>query len=82
MQTTENDEKIEKMIKETAEILRPEVEKIEASIMTTKGHYGEYMALLSSFAQSKAKLFIVSKALLHAGANKEGIAGALMILNG
>ena len=55
------------------------VSDIEGRIKTTKGHYGDYMAFLTNF-KDRTSLYIMSQALIKAGADQEGISGALMIL--
>jgi hypothetical protein len=61
----------------------PDIKKIvadiEGRIKTTKGHYGDYMSFLTNF-KDRTSLYIMSQALLKAGADQEGISGALMIL--
>ena len=65
-----------------ADILEPEaieaVKNIEAKVETTKGHYGDYMALLSDFKGLYRVGFV--KALERAGVSQEGIAGAVLVL--
>lgn len=56
------------------------VKDIEGRIKTTKGHYGHYMSFLTNFQKDKVSMHIMSQALLKAGADPEGISGALMIL--
>ena len=65
-----------------ADIFEPEaiiaVKNIETKVETTKGHYGDYMALLGDFKGLYRAGFV--KALERAGASQEGIAGAIMVL--
>ena len=56
------------------------VADIEGRIKTTQGHYGDYMAFLTNFQKDRVMLYIMSEALLMAGADHQGISGALMIL--
>jgi hypothetical protein len=54
------------------------VAKIESNqIPTTKGHYGDYMAILSRFPQHKN---LVAKLLLDCGANNYGVEWALKLV--
>ena len=65
-----------------ADIFEPEaieaVKDIEAKVETTKGHYGDYMALLGQFKGLYRVGFV--KALERAGASREGIEGAVLVL--
>jgi hypothetical protein len=73
---------LDTLIADLAEDFRPQVLKIEASIPTTKNHYGQYMSLLSQMAKDDKNLAMVfSLALVKAGANREGIKSALRILS-
>ena len=69
------------LIKELAEDVRPYVEKIEARPMTTKGHYGDYMGLLSQF-KDKVTQLAMAMACKEAGANVEGVDWAMRMLTG
>ena len=82
--TIEQAEKIKNAVNDLAkdkDIIKI-VSDIEGRIKTTKGHYGDYMAFLNNFVKDKVSLYIMSEALLLAGADPEGISGALMILKG
>ena len=72
----------EALIADLAGDLKPEVERIESSIQTTQNHYGRYMSLLTGFGDTKQKLYLISLALIKAGANRQGIASALKIIEG
>jgi len=71
------------LITELANDVRPEVEKIEKRIATTKDHYGDYMSLLSHF-QDKGKMMVVVMAMAckEAGANPNGVNWAVRLLVG
>lgn len=70
---------ISKPIKEAVEIIRPLVEKIEHSVPMTKYHYAKYLEIL--FRVPKQNRAIFCSILLIAGANKEGVAYAMKIIN-
>ena len=54
------------------------IKEIEKKPETTKGHYGEYMRFISDFPQSMRK--IIAAGLMQAGADIEGVQGAMLIL--
>ena len=59
------------------------VSEIEKGVKTTKGNYGRYMAFLSPFAsQGRTMLFIISEALIKAGADSYGVQSAKCLLTG
>jgi RNA binding exosome subunit len=59
------------------------VKEIEGRTMTTKGHYGEYMRVLTQWGNdNKTMLFIVSEALKKAGANAYGVDWVVKIITG
>ena len=59
----------------------PIVKSIEDGIKTTQDNYGRYMSLLQQLAGSdKTMLFVVSRALVGAGANAQGVHSALGII--
>jgi hypothetical protein len=58
------------------------VKKTEGRTATTQGHYGDYMAFLTPFTKDKLSLYVMSEALKLAGADVQGVQGAMMILNG
>lgn len=69
-------------VNKLAEIFKPEateaVKSIEGKFATTKGHYGDYLHLITSFNGLYRLGFI--KALKEAGADQEGISGAISLL--
>jgi len=73
-------EQAKQAINEVVEALRPIVAKIEARPETTKAHYGDYMTILGMAKGSEARQSM-SLCLLKAGANYEGVASALNLLN-
>lgn len=58
------------------------VKEIESSPRITDGHYGRYMNFLSPYASKATALYIISQALLKAGANHRGVTSALRIIAG
>jgi len=54
------------------------VQRIESGPELTQGHYGKYLALLSS--GNKDSRAILSLALISAGANKFGVDSAMRII--
>jgi hypothetical protein len=58
---------------------KPEVEKIESSIATTKDHYADYMVIIS-IGKTETAQKLIALALLQAGANQDGIFSAKMVL--
>lgn len=80
----ERKEKINSMIDEFSK--DPEivdfVKKTEKSLATTQNHYGKYMSFLTPFSSKPVTLYIMSKALIAAGANARGVGSALQVLKG
>jgi hypothetical protein len=68
-------------IEDTARDLKPLVDKIEASPMMTRGHYGRYLSILSQFSDKTARR-ICYLAILDCGANRDGAADAMVIIEG
>ena len=58
----------------------PLVKAIEARPETTRGHYGEYMGLLSGMEKHIAML--TALAMIRCGANTQGVNDALHIVHG
>ena len=77
--TTQHTPKLDALIADLANDLREMVEKIEARPMTTRGHYGDYMSLISSTTSDRPTARIVALALKEAGANVQGVQDALQI---
>ena len=65
-----------------AQDVKPYVDKIEARPATTKGHYGDYMALLSQFQKDKVIMMAMAMACKRAGADIEGVNWALKMMTG
>ncbi len=82
MTEVEKQAKVDEFINGMVEDIRPEVVRIESSVETTKGHYGNYMSLLSSLSKDKNVLRLIAMALIKAGANREGVIPAVGILIG
>ncbi len=65
------------------ELLKGHVAGIEDSAEITRGHYGEYMTLISTVSDGDHKVArIVALGLVKAGANKRGVSDALRIITG
>ena len=73
-----NKNKLDAVINELANDLRDTVTRIEASPDTTKGHYGDYLAIIS-FAPNSISAAMSALALIHAGANRDGVLSAMKI---
>jgi RNA binding exosome subunit len=74
-------EVIDKAISELAADLVSTVKSIETSIETTQNHYGQYLAILSMYKEkSISTVMVLTKALIKAGANEEGVHSALSLL--
>ena len=63
---------------EYVDSIKADVTKIESSMPTTRGHYGEYMALLSKFPAENRKS--LATMLFVLGANQQGLGDALKIV--
>ena len=78
-----NQAKLAALITSLADDLRPQVQKIESSFPTTKGHYGAYMHLISTLSNGNpGAAGVVVHALIVAGANEFGVKSALKICVG
>ncbi len=82
--TTEQEAKIEQAIAGLAvdPDIQEIVKQIEGSIKTTQNHYGKYMQFLNDYVGKPGTLYVVSRAIIRAGANSQGVASALQILTG
>jgi len=58
------------------------VKKTENSIATTRDHYGNYMHFLTEYASKPTALHVISRSLIMAGANVDGVLWAVKILKG
>jgi len=72
-------EKANAFINDLVEIYKPVVKEIEASMMMTKDHYGEYMNVIGQ-GNSNSIRQLTAVALVKAGANKDGVLAALRIM--
>ena len=81
---TKQKAKLDELIKElsTDKDIVGFVQKTEKSIKTTQNHYGKYMFFLTPYASNKMYLFVISQALMQAGANIAGVNSAIMVLKG
>ena len=61
--------------------IQRQVKKIEFGIKTTKGNYGKYMSFLSNFKEKTAR-YIISQAMLKAGADQYGVALSMTLIEG
>jgi RNA binding exosome subunit len=71
-------EEQKKALNEALELVKPIVKRIEASIPSTKNHYGDYMAVLS-MDKDPMQMKKMAALLILAGANKEGVSAALKL---
>jgi len=60
--------------------IKDAVTAIESSTPTTQHNYGRYMAILSPYAKDRTILYVMSQALIVAGANRSGVASALQVI--
>ncbi len=70
---------LDKIINELADSLREGIAEIESNAPTTRGHYGTYMAIISTHAADAGQARILARALIKAGANEQGVNDALRI---
>lgn len=75
MTDKEKQAKVDRFVAETAEYLKPLVADIEVQMPVTKDHYGRYLGILLQFEDVTIRK-VVALALLAAGANPDGVAGA------
>jgi len=73
------EENLDALVLQLTEEVRPFVKRTESSLPTTKDHYGDYLGFLTSVG-TETRIKIVAVALIHAGANKIGVASALRLL--
>lgn len=68
------------------EAIKPEIEPlvnmIEARLETTRGHYGDYMALLSTWQDDRTMAILVRECCIRCGANRQGVMDAWRIVFG
>lgn len=74
-----NEEKADRLIRETAAIVAPLVKDIEAGPQLTQFHYGRYLVLIGQ-GKDRLERQLFALACLEAGANKAGVHAALRIL--
>ena len=73
-------DKLDAIITDLANDLKPVVQKIEEKLPITKGHYGDYLGLFSALSRGDRRMGkIICAALLVAGANHDGVASAYKI---
>ena len=72
------EEKFQAIVDRLASGLAETVQAIESDTMpTTRGHYGDYMAIISRLAKgNKRSADIVALALIQAGADSQGVRDA------
>ena len=61
------------------ERLRPIVTEIEGRVPTTRGHYGDYLTILTTFATDRVQANVLANILIAAGANERGVTDALRV---
>ena len=75
-----NTPNIDKLVSSIAEDLREIVADTEASIATTRNHYGDYLTIITQLSKgNKAAAGVISLALKEAGANHQGVNDALRV---
>ena len=77
--TPEQKARAYQMLQEVVVEMKPVVANIEKSPLTTKDHYGDYMAFLSKVPKEQIKTF--GMVLIKAGANPSGVGWAIKLLN-
>lgn len=61
--------------------VKPYVDAIEQSVPTTRGHYGDYLDIISR-SETYPVQWLIARALKEAGANAQGVNDALNIASG
>ena len=84
VQPVTQNEKVQGLIKEfsTDKDIVQVVKDIERRYATTQDHYGDYMSFLAPYQSKATALYIISEALVIAGANRNGVNWAVRILKG
>jgi len=67
-------------ISKLANEFKPLLADIHNQDANTKNYYGDYLSILSQFADNKGKLKLIALSLMYAGANVEGVEAAVKIL--
>ena len=81
--TIEQRTKVDELVSDFAEMLKPEVDRIEATPATTQDHYGDYGALLSTVSNGDPRTAqLLALALIKCGANRNGVSWALKLFIG
>ena len=77
-----NDPRVLKAIASLVPDLKPGIEVIEASLATTQNHYGRYMSMITGIVPdtNPVMVMIVSRAMVEAGANQQGVSSALRVM--
>ena len=77
-------EKVQGLIKELSidKDIIAFVNKTEGRFATTQNHYGDYMSFLAPYQAKPTALYIISEAIVLAGASRAGVAWAIKILKG
>ena len=78
--TQEQELAVSKLITGLASDLKETVTNIEKKFATTQNRYGDYMSLIGSVAKDKKMANLISLALIQAGANKQGVISAMLVL--
>lgn len=73
--------RVDEIVQEIADGLKEAVAEIEASVATTRNHYGEYMGMLLRFTDDRGQQAVLVKALILAGANEQGVTDAFRAIS-
>jgi len=70
-------ERTNEHVQSLVDALKDVVTGIEASVATTRNHYGDYMGLIMRFGDDADQRSMMARVLILAGANEQGVADAL-----
>jgi len=70
-------ERTNEHVQALVDALKDRVTEIEASIATTRNHYGDYMGLMMRFGDDADQRHMMARVLILAGANERGVNDAL-----
>lgn len=80
MTTKEAHDKLNELVNDIVELIREDVQRIERKTATTRSHYGDYMAIITSFADGNPiKAKVIALACIKAGGNRQGVFDALKV---
>ncbi len=66
------------LVQEVLDALTEFVARVEASVATTRNHYGDYMGVIMT-PETMEERRAIAKCLILVGANKQGVADALKL---